>query len=205
MRRLLRPRRPRFGLVLIAVLLPVVVVLLVASRPLVRPPEMIRSGPARACASARASAEARAQTTIQALAEARLPITVSERVRTARGVVLATRSETIVDQARLKRQVVVERAALITRRACARGSTADSARSAALEHAYRAALRRARVEARAQARKELEALAAKLRASDLAQARKLASTKARAQAPAVRAQLAREDLALAAARRAQKR
>jgi hypothetical protein len=188
--RIPRPRRPRFALVLAMMLVPLVVVLVLANRPVSHAPEMIRSGPARACASARASAEASAHKTINVSAEVRLPVSVTERIRTELGIATATRSETIIERARVQDPIQIVRAAAILRRSCAQGSTVDAAHSAALQRAYRAALRIARRRASALAHASLKTIAARLSRSDRASAREVAAARARAAVPRVRAQLA---------------
>src|SRR5947209_1117585 len=141
-------RRPRFGVVLVAILLPVVVVLLVLrgathSRPS-PPPSFIGSGPGRACATATARAAVTAQAPVRATRRGTLPRTVTEQATGKRGTVVVSRSENIVEEATASRLASVRQLSTTRARRCARASTTDAAHGAAFNAAYAVALRRAR-------------------------------------------------------------
>lgn len=201
-------RRPPFALVLIALAAAIGAAFLLVGGSGGRdagthsPPKLIGAGRTHACVTAHASATATAKTTIRLRVSSAVPLTVTGQAKSGRGTVTVKLSQRIVERVSVARPVLVRRAVVAARRACARGSSDQAARGSALTSAYHAALAAARPEARAQARRELARLVARLRPMTLAAAQQRADS--RAHAAAATARLALEHRAAAeAAKQAQ--
>src|SRR5436305_4354723 len=142
-------RRPRFALVLVAILLPVVALLLLLGRGRgpqtpAAPPTIIGSGPARSCATATARARVTVKAPVTAVARVVQPIAVTETATGRHGTVAVTRTQAIAEQASASRVVSLSQLESVRRRACARGSTSDAAHAIAFNRAYATALGAAR-------------------------------------------------------------
>jgi hypothetical protein len=194
-------RRPPFGLVLALIIgtLAGALALTSGGGGPAGPPSLIGSTPAHACMTAQATVTSTARAAARARMRVRLPIVVTAHVVGRGGAVSATRSETIVAQAGASRPVIVQRTAVVSRRACAQGDSLEAARGTALTRAYKNASRVATVEANKAARNAAKTLVSTLAPAELSQARKLAIAKATAAASAERAVLQRQALAQARA------
>ncbi len=198
----MRFRRPRFAFLLIAVLALLGGLLALAhSNPQrLGPPSAIGSKPARACETARATAERTAHARLRATVKAQLPVSVTERAVVRGRLAVETRSETIVERVGVNQPLTVQRTAVIARRACAVGETPQAAEGRALTIAYRTALRQAQSAAAAQAQRDANALVAQMGPGELAQAHQLAVARARNAAKELQMRLATAALAAARAR-----
>jgi hypothetical protein len=197
-------RRPRFALVLVAILLPVVALLLLLGRgrepQAPAPPTIIGSGPSRSCATATARARVTVKAPVSAVARVVQPIAVTETATGSRGTVAVTRTQAVVEQASASRVVSLDRLESVKRRACARGPTAEAARGESFRRAYAVALGVARNHASASAGRRIKDLVTKLQPGELARAKRTAQNRATAATPGVQASLKRQALAAARAR-----
>lgn len=187
-------RRPRFALLLVAILAPVVAlvaVLSLAGHGQGSPPTLARPRPSRQCVVAPAQAQVRVHQLVKATARASIPVSVTEQATTNGRTISVTRSTTVVEVATEARPITVIETAAASRRACAAGDSAQAARGAALSRAYAFALGPAHTAASAGARRRLRALVPGVAASALSQARGLARSRARAAAAAQRGALAK--------------
>ncbi|MBV8987537.1 MAG: hypothetical protein JO372_03150 [Solirubrobacterales bacterium] len=209
--RLRRPwlglRRPRFAFVLVAVLALLAGALALAnSGPQhLGPPSATGSKPARACETAQATAERTARATLRVSGRAQLPVRITERAQRQGRLAVATMSETVAERVHLALPLTVTRTAVVQRRACAAGETAQAAKGRALTSAYRTALGAAQSLAASEARREANALLERLGPVERARARELASSRATAAAGALRPRLASAAMAAARARTASSR
>jgi len=191
--------RPRFALVLVALVGAAAGLVALVPGGGGQPGGTVRvptSGHARACVATRAEFAATARQELVAPVQASVPVSVTKRS----GNVAVTLSETIVERATASRAVEVRRASVANGRACARASTPDAARSAALTRAYQNALASARTRATAAASAGLRTYAAQQLTALLANARREAEARAQTATATVRASLARRALAQATAR-----
>ena len=197
----MRMRRPRFALLLVALLLPVVILLLLLGRGRSQqgptPPTFIGSGPARACATTSATARVTAKAPVSAVARVVLPVAVTETASGSRGIVAVTRARAIDEQASASRVVSADQLERVKRRACARGSTSEAAHGQAFRRAYAFALAVARRRGSRVATSRVEAMVKQLQPAELTTARKIAQQRAVAAEPGVRATLSRQALAAA--------
>jgi hypothetical protein len=202
----MKRRRPPFTLVLATLGVALVALVALTTRhgasPHHGPPSLAVAGPARECMTAQASGSGVAHATVSAHARVTLPVSVTERVQTPAGTVTATGTEKIVDSAKVERPVSITEHEMVVRRACARGSTPQAAKSKALQHAYVDALAASRAKADASARTSVKILAQQEHESALEDAQALALAKAQASVTPVRMQLEQKLLAELKARTA---
>jgi hypothetical protein len=202
----MKRRRPPFALVLAAIGVALVALVALTTRHAGSshhgPPSLAVAGPARECMTAQASGSGVAHATVLAHARVTLPVNVTERVQTPAGTLTATGTEKIVDTAKVERPVSITEHEVVVRRACARGSTPQAAKSKALQHAYADALAASRAKADASARSTVKMLAEQEHESALEDAQALALAKAQASVAAVRMQLGQKLLSELKARTA---
>jgi hypothetical protein len=195
----MKRRRPPFTLVLATLGVALVALVALTTRhsgsPRHGPPSLAVAGPARECMTAQASSSGVAHATVSAHARVTVPVSVTERVQTPAGTVTATGTDKIVDTAKVVRPVSITEHEVVVRRACARGSTPQAAKSKALQHAYAAALAASRRQADASARSSVKNLAKQEHGSALEDAQSLALIKAQASVSLVRIQLEQKLLA----------
>jgi hypothetical protein len=192
----MKRRRPPFALVLAAIGVALVALVALTTRHAASshhgPPSLAVAGPARECMTAQASSSGVAHATVSANARVSLPVTVTERMQTPAGTVTASATEKIVETANVQRPVSITEREVVVRRACARGSTPQAAKSRALQRAYADALAASHRQADASARTSVNALAKQEHAATLEEARSLALAKAQASVDSVRTQLAQK-------------
>lgn len=107
----------------------------------------------------------------------------------------ATLSENVVERATATRTVQVRRGVVVSRRACARGSTSEAARGAALNRAYGQALAAAKQQAKTTAERAVAAYAAQQLPELQKSTRTTLEAKAQGAAAALRQTLAQQAMA----------
>ncbi len=187
----MQARRPRFALVLTAIVgaAALVIALTTRSSPTHTPPS-VGIGPGRACVRSQAEARVTARSSIVITATSETPVSVTEEAGGANGTIVVTRSETTVARVSATQPVAVARTELASGRACASGSSSTAARSLALRIAYTRALARAHASAEATAARALRTLERRLYPSVLAKARAAADARAKQLALGARNRLA---------------
>ncbi len=188
-------RRPRFALVLSALLAAAALAIVLAGRGSTqrhstsRPPT-IGIGAARACVRTGAAATVEERSTIRLRATVEAPVSVTEQATGPNGTVAVTRSEVLSATATATEPVAVKRTADDRARACANGESSTAAHTAALRLAYADALTRAHAIAMHQAAGALTALINSRYHAVLDAAKRKAGTRAHKLALAAEAPLA---------------
>jgi hypothetical protein len=190
-------RRPRFALVLTALLALAAIAVLLAGRGSRKTPSS-SVGPSRACVTSRAGAEVTARSHIVITATAQAPVSVTEQAIGSKGIATVTRTTVVSARVRATQPVAVRRGEVAAARSCAAGESPTAARTRGLRQAYARALARAHARASHSAALALRAAMRRLYPQVLAQARARAAARAHALALAARPSLAAQARAQAA-------
>ena len=186
----MRIPRPRFAIVLTAIVAAAGLAIVLTARSSPRKPPVVGFGPARARVSTTAAARVTARSSIVITATVTAPVTVTEQATGPKGTAIVTRSGAATARAEATQPVAVVRTDLVTARACANGASGTAARAIALRLAYAHALARAHAAASRAAAQALKALERHRYPSVLARARETAAARARQLAIGAQASLA---------------
>lgn len=194
--------RPRFSLVLIALLAAVALVAVLLHGDQSHTPSTAGAGPprpVRVCLTTRAQATASAHGQFSVLESAQIPVVVNVKVSGRPGTATVSRSAAVRTQAKASIPLTVKQNALASGRACATASSLAAARGKALQAAYARALAAAQAHAPRQAQQALQSAIRRLRPSADARAKQEASARAQTLAAGMRATLERQARQQAAA------
>ena len=187
----MQARRPRFALVLTAIVGAAALVIVLTSRgaPTHTPPS-VGIAPGRACVRSQAEARVTARSSIVVTTTSEAPVVVTEEASGPNGTIVVTRSGSTAARVSASQPVAVTRTDVASAHACASGNSSTAARTLALRLAYPRALDRAHASAEAAAAQALRTLMRGLYPSVLARARGASDVRAQRLAVGVRGRLA---------------